>query len=158
MKKIEIKNFHINILIFAIISFIILKSFSVIHGAYATNYIFYLNKNFFLESYLKSSIFFKNPFYYELFKFLNFDLDNSLNQFLLHTLLKLLNITFLYLIIKNFFNFKNNYFLFLFIIILATKTDLIIDGTISSWNYGHVTTPSDLGYTLNLGVLYIYII
>ncbi len=155
MKKIEIKNFYLNILIFSIISFIILKSFNIIHGAYAANYIFYLNKNFFLESYLKSSIFFKNPFYYELFKFLNFDLDNTLNQFLLHTLLKILNITFLYLIIKNFFHFKNNYFVFLFIIILATKADLIIDGTYSSWNYGHVTNPSDLGFTLNLGVLYL---
>jgi len=154
MKKIEIKNFYLNILIFLIISFIILKSFSVIHGAYELNYIFYLNKNFFLESYLKSSIIFKNSFYYELFKFLNFDLDNTLNQFLLHTLLKILNITFLYLVIKNFFHFRNNYFLFLFIIILATKAGLVIDGTISSWNFSHVTTPGDLGYTLNLGVLY----
>jgi len=155
MKKIEIKNFYLNILIFSIISIIILKSFNVINGAYELNYIFYLNKNFFLESYLKSSIFFKNPFYYELFKFLNFDLDNTLNQFLLHAVLKTLNITFLYLIIKNFFYFKNNYFLFLFIIILSTKNGLVIDGTISHWNLSHATTPSHLGYTLNLGILYL---
>ena len=155
MKKIEIKNFYLNILIFSIISFIVLKSFSVIHGAYELNYIFYLNKNFFLESFFKSSLFFKNPFYYELFKFLNFDLDNTLNQFLLHAVLKTLNITFLYLIIKNFFHFKNNYFLFLFIIIFSTKEGLVIDGIRSSWNYSHTTTPSDLGYTLNLGILYL---
>jgi len=155
MNKIKIKNIYLNILFFLIISCMILKSFSVLHASYELNNIFYLNKNFFVESYLKNSILFKNPFYYELFKFLNFDLDNSLNQFLLHAVLKILNITFLYLIIKNFFHLKNDYFLFLFIIILSTKDGLVIDLTKSSWNSSHVTTPSDLGYTLNLGILYL---
>jgi len=154
MKKLEIKNFHLNILILLILSFIILKNFSIIPNHYTLNYIFYTNRDFFSESYLNSSIFFKNPLYYELFKFLNFDLDNTLNQFLLHTLLKTLNIIFLFLIIKNFFSFQKNYFIFLFIIIVATKKDLVIDGTHSSWAFTHITNPSDLGYTLNLAILY----
>jgi len=153
--KFEIKNSHLNTLIFVVIILIILKNFGNIqYPAYGLNYLFYTNKDFFSESFLNSSIFFKNPFYYELFKFLNFDLDNTINQFLLHVILKIVSLIFLFLIIKNFIHSDNNYLTFLCIIILSTKDGLVIDGTQSSWVFNHNTNPSDLGFTLNLAILY----
>ena len=146
----------VNFFLFFTFFFIILKSFSSPNIQYIYNFNYFTNKEYYTEDILLShSVFFKSSIYYKFFNLFKIDLDNSIVQLILHILINLSSIFFIFLTIKKFTQIKNNYLIFIFIIILSTKYFFVLEGTISSWAFGHNISPSVLAHAVNYIILYL---
>tara|TARA_B100000242_G_scaffold291898_1_gene266134 strand:+ start:4512 stop:6263 length:1752 start_codon:yes stop_codon:yes gene_type:complete len=149
----------INIFLIFIIFLITIKSFSSVDNIYMLNNHFFLNQNYFSEDiFLKNSTLFKYPFYYELLKFFNINIDYDLHAFLLHFTLHAISFYFLFLTIRKIFlKFDSTLTILIILALSAGKASILLNGVMSNIVISHSSTPTALVSSLNIIFLYFLI-